>query len=679
MQRMVGHFQMVLESIVADPDQRLWDVAVLTAAENHQLLAQWNATQADGPRHSIMEMFQAQVERTPAARAVSDEQTAWSYEELDQRASEVGRALRRLGVGPEVPVGVCLPRSVQTLVALLGIWKAGGVYVPLDPAYPAAHLQSILQETAVPVLLVSDQVRARLPEHPAPVVRMDRAGASRRRGEEGPLETGVRPENLAYVMYTSGSTGQPKGVAVEHKQLLNRLGWMWRAYPFEPGEVLGQRTTVNFSVSMWELVGGLLQGVETVILSDEVGKDPGRLIDALARHQVTRLVVVPSLLRAMLETEPELGRRLPQLKLWSVCGEPLTVELWRRFVAQVPGARLLNQYGASEMNDVSWSETSEPKGGPWYMPIGRPISNTQVYVLDRELRPAPIGVVGEIHVSSGSPARGYVKRPELTAEKFIPHPFSGEPGARLYKMGDLGRYIDDGQIEYVGRRDHQVKIRGMRVEMKGVEAVLMEHEAVKQAVVVAREEKAGERRLVGYVVGRGESGLSQSELRRYLEKRLPEYMIPSTFLVLEALPLTPNGKVNRQALPEPEGVRPELEVAYVAPQTELERIIAAIWQEVLGVEKVGVHDNFFDLGGNSLAMVQVRGKLRAVVDQDISVIEMFQYPTVSALSQYLSHQHATQQSMEPPSFEQIHDRAKKQKEAINRQKQFFVGGQRING
>jgi acyl-coenzyme A synthetase/AMP-(fatty) acid ligase/acyl carrier protein len=416
--------------------------------------------------------------------------------------------------------------------------------------------------------------------------------------------------------------------------------------------------------SVWEIFGPLLQGVLTVIISDVVLKDPQALVQNLVAHRVTRIVLVPSLLRSILQNFPELQNHLPDLKIWITSGEALSKELAQQFWRSLPKSTLINLYGSSEVSaDSTYYDTSEEKLHSC-IPIGRPIDNTQVYLLDSNLNPVPIGVRGELYIGGEGLARGYLGRPELTKERFIENPFVKEPGSRLYKTGDLARYLPEGNIEFLGRIDHQVKVRGSRVELGEIETVLEQHPIVRQTVVVAREDIPGDKRLVAYLVPNEKETFSVSVLRDYLRKKLPEYMVPNAFLMLEMFPLTPSGKIDRLSLPSPTNLRPVLESAYLAPRTEIEQAIAAIWQEVLRLEKVGVNDNFFDLGGHSLVMAQVRTKLGQKLQRDLSMLELFIYPTINSLAQHLS-----QEKNEQISPRKSDDRIEKLKEGKDRLKQ----------
>jgi amino acid adenylation domain-containing protein len=555
--RLVKHYKVVLEQMVDRPDMCLSEVSLLTEVERQQVLVEWNTTQAHYPQETCLhELFAAQVERTPDSVAVMCGDERVTYETLNRRANQLGHYLQSLGVGPEVPVGVCMERSPQVVLALLGILKAGGVYVPLDPTYPQKHLTCVLEDTRAAVLLTSKLASQCISESAnsasKPVlVRLDTdwetiAGYP----ESDPVMT-VRPGNLGHIVYTSGSTGKPKGVLVEQRQLLNRLAWRWQTHPFQPGEVMVQRTAMSFSVALAEMLEPLLQGIAVAIVPDEVAQDAPRLVEVLDEQCVSRIVVVPSLLRVILEVKKDLQQSLARLRLWSTCGERLPVELAKRFRERVPQGRLLNQYGASEVNDVTCYDSREwPEGTS--VPIGRPLNNSKVYLLDERMELVGIGLPGEVYISSVGLSRGYLKRPALTAERFVPDPFSGHPGGRLYRMGDVARYLSDSNLEYVGRRDHQVKVRGIRLELEGIEALLKEYPAVNQAVVVWAAGRGEEdKRLVAYVVAKEGQKPTRGELRHHLKTRLPESVIPTAFVFLNTLPLTPNGKVDRQALPAP--------------------------------------------------------------------------------------------------------------------------------
>lgn len=665
--RMGSHFKTMLEGIVINPEQRLSDLPLLTEGERRQLLVDWNNTTANYPRETcIHELFEAQVGRTPDKVAVVFEGEQLTYRELNDRANQLAHYLRKLGIRPEVLAGIFIERSLEMVIGMLGVLKAGGAYIPIDPVYPQDRVAFLLQDAQIHVLLTQKRFRGSLPKNEANVVCLDSDWDDiAQESRENPF-SGVKSENAAYVIYTSGSTGTPKGVIGLHRGAVNRFDWMWRTYPFERDEICCQKTSLSFVDSVWEIFGPLLRGVPTVIIPDVVLKDPQALVQNLAAHRVTRLVLVPSLLRSILQNFPELQSHLPDLKIWITSGEALSIELAQQFLKSLPKSILINLYGSSEVSaDSTFYDTSKEKLHSC-IPIGRPIDNTQVYLLDSNLNPVPIGVRGELHMGGDGLARGYLGRPELTKERFIENPFVKEPGSRLYKTGDLARYLPGGNIEFLGRLDHQVKIRGFRVELGEIETVLEQHPVVRQTVVMAREDMPGDKRLVAYVVPNEKETISVSMLRDYLRKKLPEYMLPNAFLMLEKFPLTPNGKVDRRSLPSPTNLRPELESVYVAPGTEIEETVAAIWQEVLHLKKVGVNDNFFDLGGHSLVMAQVRSKLVQKLQRPLSMLELFIYPTINSLARYLS-----QEKNEQMSPRNNDDRIEKLKEGKDRLKQRF--------
>ncbi len=637
--------------------------------ERQRVPVEWNATAVDYVgEQAVHRLFERQVERTPDAIALVYEGQHLTFRDLNRRANQLARHLRRLGVGPETLVGVGMERSPTMVVGLLGILKAGGAYVPLDPAYPAERLAFMLADARPAVLLTRESLLARFPACEQ-VVCLDTGWSAIAQESDGNVSGDVGGDNLLYALYTSGSTGQPKGVAGTHRAAINRFCWMWATYPFEPGEVCCQKTSLSFVDSVWEIFGPLLQGIPLVIIPDMVVRDSQQLIQTLAAHAVTRIVLVPSLLRALLEMVPDMRRRLPGLKYWVCSGEALPVELALRFRERMPQSVLLNLYGSSEVAaDVTCYDMREYQPSLASIPIGRPIANTRIYVLDEQMQPVPVGVPGELYAGGDGLARGYLHRPALTAARFVPDPFSGKAGARLYRTGDRVRYLPDGNIEYLGRLDHQVKLRGMRVELGEIESVLLRHPAVRQVVVMAREDVPGatprpparggptipdgspgdanvrsivepplagglgEIRLIAYIVSREEQPATPDELRSHALQYLPDYMLPSAFVMLAALPLTPNGKVDRQALPVPAQNRPALPTPFVAPRSPLEESIAAIWSELLEVAQVGIHDNFFALGGHSLLATQVIARLRAIFGVEVPLQGFLDAPTVDRLA-----------------------------------------------
>jgi len=632
-ERMLGHLVMLLEGVAADPEQPVGRLPLLTAHERQQLLVDWNATtEVTDEEQTLMECFELQVRRTPEAVAVRAGQEEVRYEELNRRANQLAWYLRAQGVGPEQRVGLCVERGVATVVGLLGILKAGGAYVPLDPAYPAPRLRVMLEDASLKVLVTSEVGRGQLTGYQGPIVCLDRDEALLAlQAEENPPVT-TTAANLAYVIYTSGSTGPPKGVAVEQRQLLNRFRWMWRKYPFGPGEVCCQKTTLNFVDSIWELLGPLLQGIRVVVIPDHVVKDVRVLVGVLREERITRIWIVPALLNLLLTTCDDLQLQLPELRFWATSGEPLCPALHRKFRRALPGRTLLNLYGTSEVFDATAYDTTNGDMDLDSIPIGRPISNVRVYLLDRLLRPVPIGVPGEIHIGGFGLAREYLNRPQLTAERFIPDPYGSDSDDRLYKTGDLGRYRPDGNLEFLGRMDRQVKVRGFRVDLMEIETILMGYPGVREAVTMVREDQAGDARLIAYLVPVSGVRFSIRDIRNFLGDRLPAYSIPSNFLVLPGLPLNNNGKVDRRAFPPPDASRADFGEEYVAPRTHTENILAAIWADLLKLDRVGVRDNFFDLGGDSLLAMRMVSRLRDRFKIDLPLSDVLSLQSISRLA-----------------------------------------------
>jgi len=555
--RMLGHLQTLLEGMTANPERKLSELPLLSAAEGQQLLVQWNDTEADYAKNaSIHELFAAQTERTPDTVVAICENEQLTYRELNAKAHQIAHYLQTLGVKAEVLVGICLDRSLEMLVAILGILKVGAAYVPVDPAYPQERRSFMLADAKVPVLLTQKNLLETLPEHSAKVVCIDAEWQEISRQSDRNPAVKVEAENLAYVLYTSGSTGTPKGVLGTHRGTVNRC--FWNPYPFIEEDICCQKTSLNFVDSVWEIFAPLLHGLPTVIIPDRAVKDINQFLETLSKQNVTRLVLVPSLLRAILDSFPDLDRRLPQLKYWICSGETLPMELCQQFREQMPQRVLINLYGSSEVAaDVTWYDATHCVEK---VPIGRPIANTQIYLLDRNLQPVPIGIPGEIYVGGDGLAQGYLNRPDLTSEKFISNQFWQEKldflgnshQKVLFKTGDIGCYLPHGNIEFLCRGDCQVKIRGFRIELGEIEAALSQHSSVSTAAVLLQEKAPGSQRLVAYLVPnsgfRNQHPELISELRSFLKHKLPDYMVPSAFVLLDALPLTPNGKIDRLVL-----------------------------------------------------------------------------------------------------------------------------------
>ncbi len=623
-ERMTGHFVTLLSGIVANPEERISQLPLLTEVEQRQLLFEWNDTQAEYPQDKcIHQLFEEQVKRTPDAVAVVFENQQLTYHQLNCRANQLAQYLQTLGVKPDVLVGICVERSLEMVVELLGILKAGGAYLPLDPDYPTERLRFMLQDAQVSVLLTQQQLVDRLPEHQANLICLDEVWEQIAQNNQDNPTSGARAFDLANVIYTSGSTGKPKGVMVEHIGLCNLAQAQIQTFGLQNFSRILQFASLSFDASIWEIVMALGSGA-TLYLGTKESLLPGiPLIERLRNYCITHITLPPSALAVMSIEE------LPALQTMIVAGEACSVELVRQWSA---GRNFFNAYGPTEATVCA--TIAKCTHGDEKISIGRAIANTQIYILDEYLQPVPVGVPGELHISGIGLARGYLNRPELTTEKFIPNPFKEAGERKLYKTGDLARYLPDGNIEYLGRIDNQVKIRGFRIELGEIEALLSQHGDVQICCVIAREETPGNKRLVAYVVPQKDVTPTTSELRQFLADKLPAYMIPTTFVMLESLPLTPNGKIDRRALPEPD-LHQKLS-DYVMPNTEVERIIAGIWQKALEVEKVGIYNNFFELGGHSLLLVRINQQLQETFGLELSIIDMFNYPNIHNLSQFLS-------------------------------------------
>jgi amino acid adenylation domain-containing protein len=618
---------MMQNNVWLPSDQKMAD------RELSRVLIEFNDTRADYPRDvCLQQLFELQVLRTPDAVAVAFERAHLTYSTLNQRANQLAHYLQTLGVGPELLVGVFMERSLDMVIALSGILKAGGAYVPLDPEYPRERLAFMLEDTRVPILLTQGHLLAKLPKTEANVICLDADGVSINRAETSNPHSGVAPENLAYVIYTSGSTGRPKGVMNCHQGICNRLLWMQDAYRLTEADRVMQKTPFSFDVSVWEFFWPLLFGAKLVVAKPGGHRDPDYLVNLIVEQGITTLHFVPSMLQLFLEAKDVGNCR--SLKRVMCSGEALTYELQERFFARL-GAELHNLYGPTEAAvDVTyWACEQGSRLG--FVPIGRPVANTQIYVLDENMNPVPIGEPGELHIGGVQVARGYLNRPELTAARFVPDPFSDEPGARLYKTGDLACYLPSGDLKFLGRVDNQVKISGNRIELGEIESVLEAHPSIKQAVVLAREDEPGEKRLVAYVIADSQDKLEPAQLRLHLAQKLPEYMLPSAFVMLDAMPLSPTGKVDRRALPRPGSKRPELEQAYVAPRKELERYLAGLWGNILGLDRVGIHDRFFELGGTSLQAARFINRVQQELNENIYIISIFEAPTISEYAAFL--------------------------------------------
>jgi amino acid adenylation domain-containing protein len=632
--RMLGHYQRLLESIVSDPEEMIGKLGMLTEVERRKLVVEWNKTQVEFPSDEcIHELFEEQVARSPEATAVVFEDVSLSYAELNSRANQLAHYLRGLGTRPGDRVVTLLERSIDLVVAELAILKCGAAYVPIDPAFPGERKQFIVTDSGAKIVLSIEGME--LPVIPAVTrINLDKMMLAGSVADNPGVS--LNTEAIAYIMYTSGSTGQPKGVMVPHRAI-KRLALNSGYARFEPSDRVAFGSNPAFDASTMEVWAPLLNGGRIVVIGQDVLLEPARFGQTLKRHGVNILWLTVGLFNQYVDA---LAEELASLRYLIVGGDALDPRAISRLLCGNPPQHVINGYGPTETTTfaITHEITAVPDNAR-SIPIGRPIANTQVYILDGQGEPVPIGVAGEIHIGGAGVAQGYLNRPELTAERFIPDPFAGKAGARMYKTGDMGRWLEDGTVEFLGRNDRQVKIRGFRIEMEEIEARLGEHGGVREAVVVAREDEPGEKRLVAYVVLAGEPACTTAELRDHLKQKLPDYMVPAAWVVLPALPLTPNGKVDRKALPLPGAdAVAELSTVYVAPDGETERKIAAIWQDVLGIAKVGRNNNFFDLGGHSLLLMRVHSQLRQAFNKDITIVDLFRYTTVRALAQHLGGQ-----------------------------------------
>lgn len=667
-ERMAGHFQTLIDSIVSQPGQSIKTLPMLTAGERSQLLTTWNDTEIEYPKDKgIHQLIEEQVERTPDDVALVFETQPLTYRELNDRANRLAHYLQSMGVGPEVLVGICLERSIEMVVGLLGILKAGGAYVPLDPAYPQDRLDYMVADSQLSILLTQQTLS---PKFTAPTLRKVNIDADWELVASCSNENldGIDTDNLAYIIYTSGSTGKPKGVQICHRSAVNFLTSMRQQPGLNEQDVLLAVTTISFDISVLELYLPLMMGARVVLAARQDAADSNRLLSLLDQSQATVLQATPTTWQMLLATG---WQGNGQLKMLSG-GEALSRELANQMLAW--GGELWNMYGPTET--TVWSAACRIGPGEGTVPVAEPIANTQIYVLPTDLKangaeiePLPIGIPGEVHIGGDGLARGYLNRPDLTQSRFINDPFRDQPEARLYKTGDLARLRPDGTLEFLGRIDNQVKIRGFRIELGEIESALEKSLDIQKSVVIVREDNPGDKRLVAYLIPNENATIQPKALRQSLQQILPAYFVPSAFVALDKFPLTPNGKINRRALPQPDQGSLAIDNTYVAPQSELQRQLVDIWKEVLHIDKVGIHDSFFDLGGHSVLVAQVHSRLLDTLDgtttDDLSLMDLFTHPTIASLVQYLGKDDSGKASVVQVS----NDRAKKQIEALKRRKQ----------
>lgn len=634
-ERFISHFKNMAQAALDNTSNSIDTLDMTSAGERQKLTHEWNHTATPYPSDTCFhKLFEAQARMTPGALAAVFDREQLSYSELNVKANSLARYLRKAGVDRDVLVGLFVDRSLEMLAGLLGIMKAGGAYVPLDPAHPKERLAFMLADTAAPVILTERHLLEKLPQTKSRIICLDTdwPEIAAESGED--LDIEVYPENIAYLIYTSGSTGQPKGVLIAHRGLCNLSEAQLSCFGVKPENRLLQFASLTFDASIFEIAMGLRAGASLYFASlDSVMPGP-RLARLLAENKISNVTLPPSVLAALPDSQ------LPDLKTIIVAGEACSARLVSQWEQ---GRRFFNAYGPTET--TVWASLALCANGSTAPPIGRPIPNVRIYLLDPNLRPVPPGVPGELHIGGPGLARGYLNRPDLTAEKFIPDPFSGLAAERLYKTGDLARYLPDGNIEFLGRIDHQVKINGLRIELGEVEVVLSNHPAVREAVVMAREDARGENRLVAYIEIDGRTEPSTSELRAYIKEKLPDYMIPSAFVILDAFPLTSNGKVDRRALPAPDNALREFQQDRSVPRNIFEEMLAGVWAKVLGTDEVGIHANFFELGGNSILATQVTSRISESFQVELPLRSIFESPTVAQLAGLVEQMRAAESNV----------------------------------
>ncbi|MEH2372337.1 non-ribosomal peptide synthetase [Nostoc sp.] len=636
--RMLEHFKTLLSAIVTNPEQRIASLPLLSEVELHQVLVEWNHTQADYSQDKcIHQLFEQKVQQDPNFIAVNFANEQLTYQELNIRSNKLAQHLQKIGVGSEVLVGICISQSIEMIIGLLGILKAGGAYLPLDPSYPQERLNFMLEDAQVSVLLTQENLLKHFEGFSNPIVSIDKDWEIITQEKEENPKSDLNSDNLAYIIYTSGSTGKPKGVAIPHKAV-NRLVCNTNYIKLSPSDKIAQASNASFDAATFEIWGALLNGAQLVGISKDVTLYPHEFALQLREKGISVLFLTTALFQ-------QIARDVPQafatLKYLLFGGETVNTRWIKKILKHGVPKHLIHVYGPTENTTFSsYYYVEELPELSTSFPIGRPITNTQIYILDTHLQLVPIGVTGELYICGEGLAREYLNRTELTAEHFITHSFNNKPRIRLYKTGDLGRYLPDGNIEFLGRIDNQIKIRGFRIELSEIEAVLSQHLAVRETVVIAAEDVPDDKYLVAYIVPNLEQMPTQdvqsfaSLLRQFLKEKLPEYMIPRAYMLLECLPLTPNGKVDHRGLPTPDTITFNNQ-DYVAPRSQVEELLAQIWAKVLGKEQVGIHDNFFELGGHSLLATQLTSRIRDTFQIDLPVRNLFEAPTVEQLTKYI--------------------------------------------
>ncbi|PSB49859.1 non-ribosomal peptide synthetase [Cyanosarcina cf. burmensis CCALA 770] len=647
-ERMNEHFQTLLASIVANPRQPISELSILTTQEQQQLLVELNHTRRDYPRDKcIHQLFEQQVVQNPERVAVVFEGQQLTYGELNTKANQLARYLNSLGVSSNVVVGICLERSLEMVVGFLGILKAGGAYVPLDPSYPSARLAFMLEDSQPLAILTQKRLLEVLPDRGAKVICLDTNWQEicQQKPENPVVE--INSEHLAYIMYTSGSTGKPKGVMITHQGLVNHNLAIAELFELTASDRVLQSASISFDISVEEIFPTWISGASLILRNEEVLTSTRNLLEFIKREQITILDLPTALWHEIVHGMCEFGEKVPDcVRLVVVGGEKASAVAYLHWWNLVGDrCRWINTYGPTETTvSATFYEPAanlETQQFISEIPIGRPLANTQIYILDQQLQLVPIGVPGELYIGGAGVARGYFNRPELTAAKFIPNPFTNNTEDRLYKTGDLVRYLPNGNIEFLGRSDYQVKVRGFRIELAEIEALLSQHPSVQDNVVIAREDEPGNKHLLAYILPKSKQKLNTSELREFLRRQLPDYMMPSSFTILETIPLTPNGKIDRRALPAPTYGRQESENTFVAPRNQLEIQITKIWEKVLGIQPIGVKHNFFELGGNSLIAVRLFAEIEKTWSRNLPLATLFEVPTVEKLACLLQQEESS--------------------------------------
>lgn len=675
--RMANHYGTLLEAIVTDPDRPISEYPLLTPAEEHQLLVTWNDAKGNySTDDCVHHLFEEQAAKNPTRVAVvapasgPTQRREITYQRLNQQANQLAHFLKKQNLGPEAVVGVYLEKSIDTIISVLAILKAGATYLPLDLKHPQDRLAYILSDSQATMVITQTGLLENLPVNSASIICLDNRWAEISQEADDNPTSQVNSKNLVYVIYTSGSTGQSKGVLIEHRNLVNAYRAWLESYQLNAEDIHLQMANFAFDVFSGDFVRALCAGGRLVLCPQDVMLVPEKLYQLMRQEQVNCAEFVPVVLRHLIQYLDNIGQTLDFMKILACGSDSWYVEEYRSFLQHCgPETRLINSYGLTEatIDSTFFEESSSNLISNQLVPIGKPFLNTEIYILDSHLNPTPIGVVGELHIGGLGVARGYLNRPDLTQARFVANPFSHNPESRLYKTGDLARYLPDGNIEFIGRLDDQVKIRGFRVELGEIEATLEQHPSVQEVAVIARGDQASGKKLLAYFVPAPAHTITPGDLREFLKQKLPDYMIPAAFISLDKIPLSPNGKIDRRALPEPDQSHLAVEQQFIAPQTDIEQRLAEIWREVLQVERVGINDNFFDLGGHSLLIAQLQGQLEQNLNLTLPIVKLFQYPTIASLAQYLS-QTQDQLAQETATRQKIEQRVQQQKSAMMRQK-----------